>query len=641
VARNVALAELLFELPEDRVEALLATIAGVRWERQSAAVGGHVLLTQALERQDPDQRRAVLDQVLAGLTDLAERDDQAREIHARWTRRFYDLLSSFAFLPNSPTLMNAGRRLQQLSACYVIPVPDTMDGILDALKAQALIHKSGGGTGFSFGRLREAGAGVASTSGVASGPLSFMTVFDRMTAVVKQGGTRRGANMAVLPYTHPDIREFVRAKREGGLLENFNLSVAVDEALFEAAAAGAEIELRSPASGEVTERVPARDLLDLIARCAWETGDPGLVFFDRINASNANPTPADGAIEAVNPCGEQPLFPYEPCNLGSLNLAKFVRGPLLAGEVDWAALGETVDLAVRFLDDVIEVNRYPLPQIERIARTRRRIGLGIMGFAELCVHLGVAYGTAEAEALAEQVMGFVDRRALAASEALGVQRGVYPAWAGSAHDPESPHFRGASARPRHCARTTIAPTGTIAIAAGLMGSGIEPFFALSYRRFTAKAIDAQKEGREPDAAHVYHQVQPHLLEIAREQGFFGHTEEDLIEAIERNGGSLRGVPGVPDAIASVFVTAHELAPAAHIRMQAAFQRHTDHAVSKTINLPRAATVEGVRRAYELAYEHGLKGITVYRDGSKRTQVLSTRGGASGIAECEGPVCPSC
>ncbi|GAO03897.1 adenosylcobalamin-dependent ribonucleoside-diphosphate reductase [Anaeromyxobacter sp. PSR-1] len=543
---------------------------------------------------------------------------EAPAARALWAERFEARMTALELLPNSPTLMNAGRAHGQLAACFVLPVDDDLAAIFDALKWAALIHQSGGGTGFSFSRLRPRGDVVKTTHGVASGPVSFMRVYDAATEIIKQGGVRRGANMAVLAADHPDVLEFVDAKRAAGL-ENFNISVAAPDALFQAAARGAPWALRHPRGGAVVREVDAAALLERIAASAWASGEPGLVFLDRVEA--ANPTPDLGRFEAVNPCGEQPLLPFEACTLGSVNLARFERG----GRVDWERLGACVREGVRLLDDVLEVNVWPLPQIAEISRRNRKIGLGVMGWADLLVALGVPYDAPEALALAGEVMGFVQREAHAASEALAAERGAFPGFASSAP-------ARAGGRPRRNATvTTIAPTGTLAIIAGC-SSGIEPLFALTYVRHALG--DAALPEEHPALGRALHAA----------------GAEAALPAV-RAAGRARGVAGVPEAVARVFATAHDVAPDAHVRMQAAFQRHVDNGVSKTINLPRTASVEDVAGAYRLAFELGCKGITVYRDGSREKQVLvsgATRNGEL-CPQCEGPVslsggcrtCPRC
>src|SRR5512138_720142 len=467
-----------------------------------------------------------------------------------WAERFEARLAALEFLPNSPTLMNAGRPHGQLAACFVLPVDDDLAAIFDALKWAALIHQSGGGTGFSFSRLRPRGDVVKTTHGVASGPVSFMRVYDAATEIIKQGGVRRGANMAVLAAGHPDVEEFVDAKRGAGL-ENFNLSVAAPDALFRAAAEGAPWALRHPRTGDVVRTLDARALLERIAGSAWASGEPGLVFLDRVEA--ANPTPDLGRFEAVNPCGEQPLLPFEACTLGSVNLARFERG----GEVDEARLAACVRDGVRFLDDVLEVNAWPLPQIAEVSRRNRKIGLGVMGWADLLVRLGVPYDAPEALALADRVMGLVQREASAESEALARARGPFPGFASSA-------LARAGRPPRRNATvTTIAPTGTLAIIAGC-SSGIEPLFALAYVR---RALDDSELREEhPLVARALHEA----------------GADAAISAV-RAAGRARGIAGVPDAVARLFATAYDVPPEVHVRMQAAFQRRTDNGVSKTIN----------------------------------------------------------
>ncbi len=515
-------------------------------------------------------------------------DSRRRE---EWAEKFFNLMSENLFWPNSPTLYNAGTELGQLAACFVLPVEDSMDAIFETLKAAALIHKSGGGTGFSFSRLRPKGDVVQSTGGVASGPVSFMKVFDSATYVIKQGGKRRGANMGILRCDHPDILEFVHAKAKEGEIANFNISVAVTDRFLEAYRKGEDYDLINPRTGEAVERMSARRLMDEIAAAAWRNGEPGVIYIDEIN--RRNPTIHLGEIEATNPCAEQPLHPYEPCNLGSINLVPFVRN----GDFDWEHLGKTIETAVRFLDNVIDVNKYPLPQIAYWARQNRRIGLGLMGWHDALILMGIPYDSPQALRKAEELMRFFNTRAWEASVRLAQERGPFPTFEGSReHQAGKPPVRNAT-------RTTIAPTGTLSILAGV-SSGIEPIFSVGYLRKISVG--------------TFPEVHPLFEKIARKEGFYS---KELIEEIAEKG-NLRDVKGVPEHWKRLFRTALEIEPEIHVRMQAAFQKYTDNGVSKTINLPQKATVEDVKRAFLLALELGVKGITVYRDKSREEQVLN-------------------
>ncbi|MBA3817683.1 MAG: adenosylcobalamin-dependent ribonucleoside-diphosphate reductase [Deltaproteobacteria bacterium] len=522
---------------------------------------------------------------------------------------FERMMATLEFLPNSPTLMNAGRPLGQLAACFVVPVDDSTTGVFEAVRWAAEIQKTGGGTGFSFSRLRPNGDLVASTGGTASGPVSLMQIFDVATEAIKQGGTRRGANMGMLRVDHPDILEFIALKLDPSRMRNFNLSVAVTDAFMAAVRAGTTYDLVNPRTGVATGKLEARRVLDAVANAAWAIGDPGMVFIDRVN--DQHPTPHLGAIEATNPCGEQPLLPFESCTLGSIDVGKFVA----KGDLDWDRLRRIIHEAVRFLDDVIDANRYPLPEIERSTKATRKIGLGIMGWADALAAVGIAYDSEDALALADRLATVLEDESLAASRALAERRGAFPSWTGSRwQQAGGPELRNATT-------TTIAPTGTISIIAGC-ASGIEPLYALAYRRNVL------------DGAELV-EVNPAFQRIAAERGF---ATPALFEAVAEHGG-VRGRVEVPADVQRAFPTAHEIDVATHVRMQAAFQRHVHAAVSKTINLARTATPADVKGAYQLAYELGCKGITVYRDTSREGQVLVTGARAAVAAVTAG--CPEC
>jgi ribonucleoside-diphosphate reductase alpha chain len=531
--------------------------------------------------------------------------------------KFYNVMIDNLFLPNSPTLMNAGTNNGLgYSACFVLPVEDSIEGIFDAIKSAALIHKSGGGTGFAFSRLRPKGSQVRTTAGVASGPVSFMRVFDAATEQVKQGGRRRGANMGILRVDHPDILEFITSKLQGGVT-NFNISVAATDRFMEALSKNQSYELVDPRTKQVTGSLPAQQVFDLIIQAAWQTGDPGMVFIDRINASRANPVPDLEQIEATNPCGEQPLGPNDACNLGSINLVKFARPSDAAyrqsdghgDRLDWAELERVVRLAVRFLDDVIEVNPYPLPVIDAEVKHNRRIGLGVMGWADLLLELGIPYDSEEALALADRVMGFIERVGHEESSRLATEREPFPNWRQSIYRHEKPL--------RNSTVTTVAPTGTISIISGC-SSGIEPLFAVAYSHIVGDR-------------HLTF-VNPQFERLAEARGFYS---EALMQKVAAHG-SVQGLPEVPLDVQRVFVTAHQIAPEWHVRMQAAFQRHLDNGCSKTINLPHTSSVEDVGKAYLLAYELGCLGITVFRDGSKTEQVLHIGTAGKAVPAVEPP-----
>ncbi|MBO19238.1 MAG: ribonucleoside-diphosphate reductase, adenosylcobalamin-dependent [Chloroflexi bacterium] len=523
--------------------------------------------------------------------------------------KFFQSMQRLEMLPNSPTLMNAGRELQQLSACFVLPVDDALDSIFDKVKQTALIHKSGGGTGFSFSRLRPEGDVVGSTGGIASGPVSFIRAFDAATDVVKQGGTRRGANMGILSVNHPDVEKFIKSKEDGLNLSNFNISVAVNADFMERVKAGQEYDLINPRSGKIVGQRNAKEVFDLLTNMAWKTGDPGLIFLDVINRDN--PNPQLGEIESTNPCGEQPLLPHESCNLASINVARMVTIDNGDVAINWERLDETVNIAVHLLDNVIDMNDYPIPEIEEMSKKTRRIGLGVMGFSDLLIQLGIQYDSEEGLQTAEDVMRRIQEQTHQASSDLTLVRDSFPAWEGSIYNRPGPE---GGVRPmRNSAPTTIAPTGTISIIAGA-SSGIEPLFALSYVR---NVMDNTKlvEGN------------PYFEAVARQEGFYS---EELMEDLARTG-SLEHLD-IPQWVKDVFRVSHDIEPDWHVKMQGAVQKYVDNSVSKTINFPSDATVDEIAGAYMLAYELGCKGITVYRDGSKSGQVLST--GETGKTEEE-------
>jgi len=517
---------------------------------------------------------------------------KGQEDVSKTEKDFYEMLSSLDFLPNSPTLMNAGRDLQQLSACFVLSIDDSMESIFETIKDTAMIHKSGGGTGFSFSRLRGKNSPVRSTGGISSGPVSFMKVFNAATQAVKQGGTRRGANMGILRVDHPDILEFVTCKENDKEITNFNISVAITEDFIKKALKDEDYDLIDPRSKKSVQKLNAKKVFDLIIKMAWKNGEPGIIFIDRINRDN--PTPAAGEIESTNPCGEQPLLPYESCNLGSINLANMVE----SGSINWGRLADTVTKSVHFLDNVIDMNSYPLKRIGDTTRSNRKVGLGVMGFADMLLKLGVRYDSDDAIQLAEKVMKYILETSQKASSELARERGTFPNY-------EKSTLNKPGIKPlRNATLTTIAPTGTLSIIANC-SSGIEPVFAISYIR---NILDNTK----------FVEVHPYFQEVAESKGFYS---SELMSIIAQKG-SLKGLDEIPEDIQKLFVTAHDIEPVWHIKMQAAFQKYTNNAVSKTVNLSHDATADDVRNIYMLAYESGCKGVTIYRDKSREDQVLS-------------------
>ncbi len=562
---------------------------------------GRLLLESRYLRKDPSGRPVETPEEMFArvASNVACAENQyaggrpAREVEGE----FLDAMLALDFLPNSPALMNAGRELQQLAACFVLGIEDSIESIFETLKSSALIHQSGGGTGFSFSSVRPRGDYISTSGGRASGPLSFIRIFNEATEAINQGGFRRGANMAILRVDHPDIEEFIQAKEQEGALVNFNISVGITDAFMQALRAGAHYELVNPRTGQPVRRVPAGEIFELIVHCAWKNGEPGVIFVDRIN--ERNPTPELGTIEATNPCGEAPLLPYESCVLGSINLGHVLAGEPPRCEVDWDKLRRLAQMGIRFLDNLITVTRFPLPQIRRMTLGNRKVGLGVMGFADMLMRRGIAYDSPAAVEAADQVMAFISREADTASEQLAAERGAFPNFERSIH-------AGRSRPLRNAVRTTVAPTGSISIIAGCSG-GIEPIFAVAFQRHVL--------GGEP-----LREIHPDFLPLCEKEGF--EVPDRLMKQVLATG-RVRPLPEFPELVRRLFVTSSEVPPVQHLAVQAAFQRHTDNAVSKTLNLPRESTPQDVREVFLKAYELGCKGVTVYRDTSRMSQVLAT------------------
>jgi ribonucleoside-diphosphate reductase alpha chain len=550
--------------------------------------------------------------IAKGLAEVEKQYGKNDAAVAKLENEFYRVMTSLEFIPNSPTLMNTGTEFMQLSACFVLPIEDSIESIFSTLKTAAIIHKTGGGTGFSFSRLRPKGDIVKTTGGVASGPISFATIYDTATEVVKQGGRRRGANMGILRVDHPDIMDFIVAKEKEGVLRNFNISVAVTDKFMAAVEKDEDFELINPRNRAVAKKLKARVIWNLIVMMAWKNGEPGVIFIDTVN--KYNPTPQLGQMESTNPCGEQPLLPYESCNLGSIDVSKFVTEE---EKMDWDRLRQTVRLAVRFLDNVVDANYYFLPGIEKMTRGNRKIGLGVMGFADMLIKMGIKYDTPEGLEMGEKLMKFINDEGHKMSAELGEEKGSFPNFHGSIWEKNWKTMRNATS-------TTVAPTGTISIIAGC-SQGIEPLFAVAYIREVAESL-----GRS------LVEVNPLFEQIALREGFYS---EELMKKISRRT-SIQDLEEIPERIRRLFVTAHDISAEWHVRMQAAFQKYADNAVSKTINFPNWATPNDIEKAYWLAYKLGCKGITVYRHGSREVQVLRPIESEGTVADFS-LVCPTC
>ncbi|MGC8669972.1 MAG: adenosylcobalamin-dependent ribonucleoside-diphosphate reductase [Candidatus Micrarchaeia archaeon] len=601
---NVAKAYIIYRNKHSQMRAIRASL-GIPLDEMKIPINSLIVLAaRYLLKNDAgaiiETPKQLFERVVNAVSSAERNYGKSDEEVRRIANEFYDAISHFYFMPNSPTLMNAGTNKGQLSACFVLPVGDSISEIFDAIKYAALIHQSGGGTGFAFSRIRPANDIVRSTHGVASGPISFMKVFDAATEEIKQGGKRRGANMGVLRVDHPNILDFIVAKENEGVLRNFNISVAITDNFMRALKSGSDYPLINPRNGEIAARLNAKAVWNLIVTMAWKTGDPGVIFLDRMNSSYSNPVPSLGPIESTNPCGEQPLYPYDSCNLGSINLAKMLKKKNSHYEVDWDLLKKTTRTAIRFMDDIIDVNSFPLPQIEKVTKAIRRLGLGVMGWADMLIRLGIRYDSNEALLLAEQVMSFITENARKMSMELAEERGPFPEfsnsiWARLGYKPL-----------RNATVTTIAPTGTISIISGGASQGIEPIFSVVYMRNVQESLGTNLI-----------EIDNEFEEYALEYNFYS---DELFHKLAGKT-SIQDVTEIPEEVRRLFVTAHDIAPEWHVKMQAAFQKYVDNAVSKTINLPNWATPQDIERVYTMAYELNCKGITVYRDASKSVQVL--------------------